>query len=141
MRLAGPEGQAGYTLSEVLIAVVILAVAITSIVGAIGSSMFATRVHRDIVTADVVARGYAEQLVNATYAPCATPASYPAMLGVPASFTASITSVKYWDGTSTNPAAFGTTCTADHGVQQMTIVARRTNGAGLQTLQIVKRSP
>jgi prepilin-type N-terminal cleavage/methylation domain-containing protein len=140
MKAAGPERQAGYTLSEVLVAVVILAVSVTAIVGAIGSSIFASHVHRDIVTSDAVVRDYAEQLMNATYVSCATPASYAAMTGLPAGFTVSITTVKYWDGTSTNPAVFGPACGTDHGVEQMTIVGRRINSAGAQTLQIVKRS-
>ncbi len=139
------RGEAGYTLSEVLIAVVILAVAITTIVGAMGSSIFSSRVHRDIVTSDAVVRAYAEQLNAAAYVPCAntTTAPYPAMAGAPTGFTGSVIAVKYWDGAPTNAANYVTTCPAagDQGLQLVSIRAQRAGGAGFQTMQFVKRQP
>ncbi|MCU1426091.1 MAG: hypothetical protein JWL83_91 [Actinomycetia bacterium] len=141
MSAAQGERQAGFTLSEVMVAVVILAVGVTAIVGAIGSSVFSSRVHRDMVTVDAVGRGYSEQLINASYQTCATTSTYPAMIAAPAGFKAAVTGVKYWNGTSTNPAVFGATCPPDNGLQQITIVASRTNGSGAQTFVIVKRKP
>ena len=54
------RGNAGYTLTEVLIAVTILMVAVTVIVGAMASGIVGSRIHRDIVTSDAVVRSYAE---------------------------------------------------------------------------------
>jgi prepilin-type N-terminal cleavage/methylation domain-containing protein len=135
------RGEAGYTLTEVLVAVTILTVAIVVIVGAMSSGILASRVHRDIVTSDAVVRQYAEQLVSVSYVSCAntTSSQYPAMSNVPAGYTATIASIKYWNGST--PAAFGTTCGTDAGVQQITIEAHRATGAGSQTLQVLKRQP
>ena len=137
----------GYTLSEVLIAVVILAVAIVLVVGAMGSSIFSTRVHRDLVNSDAAVRQYAEQIQNGGYVQCATTASYP-MVTPPAGYTMSVTSVEYWDGGS-NPANYNATppasCSSgtptDTGVQRITLKAKPNNSSGSQTLQIVKRLP
>jgi prepilin-type N-terminal cleavage/methylation domain-containing protein len=135
------ERERGYTLTEVLVAVSILAVAVVVIVGAIGSSIFASGVHRDIVTSDAVVRRYAEQLVAKTtvYVSCAAPAQYPALANPPTGYSAAITDVDYWNGSS-SPATFDEECTTDAGVQKITVQAQRTDGAGLQTLQFVKRS-
>jgi prepilin-type N-terminal cleavage/methylation domain-containing protein len=137
------DREGGYTLSEVLVAVVILGVAIVGIVGSLGSSLFISRVNRDIVTSDATVRRYAEQLIRTSYVPCATPAQYPAMTGVPAGYTVSIVSpIQYEDGAADTPT-FGPACAADgnNESQLITLEARRTSGTGLQRLQIVKRAP
>jgi prepilin-type N-terminal cleavage/methylation domain-containing protein len=131
--------ESGFTLSEVCIALVIVAVAITSIIGSLGTAMFATKVHRDIASSDSVVREYAEQLVGAAYVACGAPNAYPQMTDVPADFTATIVKVEYWNGSNTN-AQFVAGCTTDSGAQRLTLRASRANGAGVQTLQIVKRA-
>lgn len=143
-RRARPErGDAGYTLTEVLVAVSILTIAIVVVVGAMASGILASRVHRDIVTSDAVARRYSEQLVAGAYVPCAntTTTPYPAMTGTPVGYSANVTAITYWngDGSATTPATFGSTCPPDRGIEQITIVARRTAGPGAQTIQILKR--
>jgi type II secretory pathway pseudopilin PulG len=141
----GLAHEGGYTLSEVLIAIVILTTAVAVMIGAISSSILASRVHRETVTADAVVRRYAEQLVATAYVPNATTASYPAIATPTAGYTASILAVECWDGTSYSPATFPGPCAVgavgDHGVQRLTIEARATNGPGRQQLQVVKRKP
>jgi hypothetical protein len=105
--------------------------------------------HRKSVTSDAILRSYAERFSGAGYRECATPAEpnyqYPAVAGaaVPAGYTASITSIKYWngDGSSSTPATFSTTCAAspDFGVQQITIQVRSNDGRGKQSVTILKR--
>jgi prepilin-type N-terminal cleavage/methylation domain-containing protein len=137
------RGEGGYTLSEVLVAVIILGVGVVAIVGALGSSIFTSRVHRDIVTSDATVRQYAEQLTRVVYAPCATPATYPAMTGVPAGYTVTIVDVDYADGSDGAPA-FSDSCAANpaNEVQRITLEAHHTGSekAGIQRLQFVKRS-
>jgi prepilin-type N-terminal cleavage/methylation domain-containing protein len=138
------RGEGGYTLSEVLVAVVILGVGVVAIVGALGSSIFTARVHRDIVTSDAVVRQYAEQLTRAVYTPCATPAAgYPAMTGVPADYSVSIVDIDYADAADPAPV-FGDGCVANpnNEVQRITLEASHTGGqkVGAQRLQVVKRS-
>ncbi len=58
----GPQGRAGFSLVEVLLAAVILAVAITGISGSILSSMALNRVNRDTALAQQAARRVMEEL-------------------------------------------------------------------------------
>jgi prepilin-type N-terminal cleavage/methylation domain-containing protein len=132
-------GQDGYTLTEVLVAVVILSVAVTAVVGALGTSIFSSRVHRNLVTGDAAVRAYAAQIAAAGYVSCATPASYPAMTNAPAGITVTITSVAYFNGTATG-SNFGSTCGTDQGAQQITVVANPTTAGGQQSLTFVKRA-
>jgi prepilin-type N-terminal cleavage/methylation domain-containing protein len=141
-----PAGDAGYTLSEVLIAVVILSVALSALVTALGSAIFVSRVHRNIATSDSVVRVYAEQILATAYKPCAI--SYPAVTNQPAGFTATIVSIEYGDAlTGANPtqtfAMSLATCqtSGDNGVERITIQAHPIGGPGQQSLQIVKRNP
>lgn len=139
MRRGRTEG--GYTLTEVLVAVVILAVCIVAVVGAMGSAIFSSRLHRDLVTGDAAVRAYSEQILQASYVNCATPAQYPAPTPTPpGGLTVSITSITYWNGSGSGQN-FGPTCSTDHGAQRITFKAQRANGAGKQTLAIVKRAP
>jgi len=96
----------GFSLTESLVAVIILAVAVTAIITAMGSSIALSTKHRDKVAADTIARTYAERLLAATYAPCANPTTaryQPGASGlnltIPARYTTSY-SVTFWDGAS-----------------------------------------
>jgi prepilin-type N-terminal cleavage/methylation domain-containing protein len=131
--------EAGYTLTEVLVAVIILAVGVTGIVAAMASGVLASRVSRDSVTSDALVRSYAEQLLGATYLPCATTASYGAYSGAHPNYTVSVTKVQYWTGG--NPASFQATCPTDKGGELLTIRAQATGKPGAQQLQIFKRAP
>jgi len=142
------RGEGGFTLPEVLVALVILGVAVFGIVTAMGASIVTSDVHRKSVTADSVLRSYAERLNGVVYRECATPAepNYgPAGVGVtvPAGFTASITSINYWngDGNTNTPATFSSTCAAapDFGVQQITLEVDSTDGRAKQHVTILKR--
>jgi prepilin-type N-terminal cleavage/methylation domain-containing protein len=141
---AAQRDESGYTLSEVLVALVIVSTAIVAIIGSLGSSVFVSRVHRDIVTSDAAVRRYAEQLVATDFTPCAQLAGlvkYPDMSGAPAGYTVAITRIEYADASQAAPA-FGPTCAANpnNEVQQLTLEAHRNaGGSGKQTLQIVKR--
>lgn len=141
MSRAPERAETGYTLTEVLVAVTILTVAIVVILGAMSDGILASRVHRNIVTSDAVARSYADQIIAGPYMPCATPTT-PAyqMANPPAGYSAQITSVSYWVAGS-KPATFGSTCSTDAGAQQISIVVKSTTGPGAQALQFVKRQP
>ena len=133
--------EAGYTLSEVLVALIITAVAIVAIIGSVGSSIVVSRAHRDIVTSDASVRRYAEQLIASPYVPCATTGAYPPMAGTPVGYTVSISAIEYADADAAAPT-FGATCAVNptHESERITIVARRTGANVAQTLQIVKRA-
>jgi type II secretory pathway pseudopilin PulG len=132
------SGDDGYTLTEVLVALVMLSLSITAIVAAIGSSIFTSRVHRALVTGDAAARAYSAQIAQDLYVPCAT--TYPAMTNPPGGMTVTITSITYWNG-SASGSNFVSGCGTDNGAQQIVITATPANGAGKQLLSMVKRAP
>jgi prepilin-type N-terminal cleavage/methylation domain-containing protein len=139
-RARDARGDAGFTLSEVLIAVVILAVAAVTMIGAIGSATFASKVHRDVVTVDSVLRQYAEELTAGPYVVDShSPPAYPQMSDAPAGFRARTTIVECWNGASSNPMAFGGCAGGDNGVQRLTIEASLESGARAQTMNIMLR--
>src|SRR5262249_26033980 len=113
-----PEG--GFTLTEVLAALIILGVAITAILAAMGTSIITADTHRKLVSDDAILRSYAEQLQQLPMPPaslpdCAGPAQYPPFNDVGGNwpgYQATITGVEYWDaaGSATNGVAFGAAC-------------------------------
>src|ERR1700704_4476556 len=121
----------GETLLELLIAVMIMGVAVVALVGGIATSIRMSDIHRKQAEAGAYVRAYAEAIENAVarspsaYVACARPSMYPAfspLVGNP-TYTAEITAVRYWNGSST-AGAFANACGAgaevpiDTGVQQ-----------------------
>ena len=150
-------GESGFTLTEALLAMIILGVAVFGVVTAMGASIVTSDVHRKEVTADAVVKSWAERLNNAVYQECATPAvtQYQANqtgVTVPTGYTATITSIQYWNGAGdTNTAAsFSATCpfgpapwnpgvSVDSGVQQITLRVTSSDNRGRQQITILKR--
>ncbi len=159
---ASPES--GFTLVEVLVAVIIMGLSFAVVLTGIFTAIGITRNNRDLSEADRLARGLAEQLkegdVGSTYEyrPCAIPndAAGPASRKYPTytppepheDWRVVITKVEY--RSSTNPTAWTSTCTLtgsgptadDGGAQRITITARTTatrRGEVDQTIVVVKR--
>ncbi|MFC0430083.1 prepilin-type N-terminal cleavage/methylation domain-containing protein [Kutzneria buriramensis] len=132
--------ERGETLLELLIAVVIMAVAVVAVVGALVNSIQLSDVHRKQATASAAVRDYGEAITNAVdgggYVSCAGPSSYGTGFTPPAGYTKSVGSVKYWDG-----AAWQTTCGADTGLQQVTIQVASADGRASEQLVVVVRKP
>ncbi|HEY7106055.1 MAG TPA: type II secretion system protein [Acidimicrobiia bacterium] len=146
-----PEG--GFTLSEALVALIILGVAITAIVTAMGASITASDIHQKIVTDDAILQSYSERLNAAPYVTCATastapygPAGVNLDLANWPGYSASLVKVEYWNGST--PIGFSDTCTTDFGLQRITIEANSSEQlapghprGGHRQLQILKRLP
>jgi len=109
-------------------------------------------VHRKQTQANVSVRDYAEALQDAVaanqsnYVSCATPADYApgtakitaTGFSVPTGYTASVASIRYWDGTS----AFVSTCPAsDTGLQQVILRVRSSDSRATESLTVVLRLP
>ncbi len=150
------DPEAGYSLSEVLGALIILAIGITAIVTAMGSSITLADVHQKMVTDDAILRSYAERLNVAPYLDCAAASSveYSAPgvnlnLANWPGYSTSVVSVEYWTGSE--PVAFDGSCSGadpDLGLQRITLEAhsstRLANGAprgGIRQIQVLKRRP
>jgi Tfp pilus assembly protein PilV len=62
--------EAGETLVEVVIAIVILGAVVSAMLAAIATSAMSSKSHRDLVTADAVLRNYAEATKSAVRSSC-----------------------------------------------------------------------
>lgn len=135
--MSGPAGERGETLLEVLVAVVIMGVAVVAIVGGLYTGILMSDIHRKQATAGTVVRDYAESIENSvttgtTNVTCGMSIGSRTVNG----YTASVTGVRYWDGT-----AWQTTCGGNTGLQQLTVQAASGDGRAVERLVIVVRRP
>ena len=145
------KGDAGETLVELLVSLSVLGMSFAAVLGAVATAVDSSRTHRDTARAQSILRSWAETLshpqdTSATsgyvYTPCAGAAAFPAAsasVAVPAGWTASIASIKWWNGT-----AWSTTSCDDAGLQKLTLTL--TTPAGIwpgtaQSLDVVLRRP
>jgi type II secretory pathway pseudopilin PulG len=135
----------GFSLAEILITIVLVSVTFTAILGGLMTSITVSALHRKEATADALARDAAEWVKDSLrnpYQSCANSGTYTFTgLSVPNGYTASVTGVRYWDGTSSNPVVFGSSCpNPDKGLQDIIVVGRSTDGSATETVEIVKRT-
>jgi Tfp pilus assembly protein PilV len=139
--------EAGDTLIEVLIALVIISIAVTGLLGALITSITTSGEHRSLTVEDTVLRSYAEAYENQIqfqpspdFRECETASQYKSALAsptTPSGYTINFT-VQYWNK---NGSSFDQTCGASDktGVQLITLNAQ---GPGaIQTLAFVVRNP
>jgi prepilin-type N-terminal cleavage/methylation domain-containing protein len=148
-RLIDVKSEGGYTLTEVLAALVVLGLAITAIVAAMGTSIIASDTHRKIVSDDAILRSYAEQIQNTAFVECAAaPNGYGpfADAGNWPGYQVRVVSIDYWDGTTSanlGTSGFTNACTAQSagaGLQRITLESYSTSTrGGHQRLQVMKR--
>ena len=101
-------GDAGFTLVEQLVTVVLLGIGVTAVLGAVLTVISTSTRHRDLSNAGVVLANVAERVASpdTPWVDCATPASYQSAAQLSAdelpqdivSPTVTVTSVRYWDG-------------------------------------------
>lgn len=128
--------EAGSTLVEVLVAVVILGTAFAAILGGMSTSSIASDLHRKQATAETVLRSLAEWVKAQPYDDDC-PAGYSTSgLRVPSGYEVAITGVQYWSGD--NPATFSS-CLVDRGLQLVSLQARSTDGRATEAVQVLKR--
>lgn len=159
------SSEAGETLIEVMVAMVVLGISMVAIVGAM---LVTTRIgtfNQKTGEADLVLRDYAEMLkgraattigsttYDPTYLPCetlGTTGSYPAFTPPDPhqDYTATITSISYLNGyTGTTPVwkpqSQGCPAGGDQGLEKLTLKVSAPNGSGnaaSETTSIVKRN-
>jgi hypothetical protein len=130
---------------EIIIAVVIIAIAAAALLGALITTISSSVEHRSLAKLDTVLKSNAETLKyeielqqTPWFTSCAavTSSSYAAY---PVSFSepsVSFAGISYWNG-----SAFVTSCNGnDNGLQLLTLTAS-TNGGVSQSLQFVVRHP
>jgi prepilin-type N-terminal cleavage/methylation domain-containing protein len=138
LRTRSEDRDAGLTLVEVLLAVAILGIGVTAIVGGMMTSIKSSDMERRAADGQTAMRAYAEAVAGTTYAACAS--SYTATgFTAPAGFSASMT-VTYWNAST---SSFGSSCTVptDSGLQKVALTVAATDGRATETLSIAKRKP
>jgi Tfp pilus assembly protein PilV len=118
------QREAGSSLIEVLIAVLILGITVSALVGGVISSILTSRIHRDDATGDTVIRSYAEQIEAAVVTQCATSSTYTIGYTPPSFFTAA--------------EAPSTSCPPTTEVVTLSVSA---GGGTTETMQILLRRP
>ena len=125
------RSEAGETLAEVLVTIAILGLAVTVIVGALGTALKASAIHRNHATIDTVARSAAETLKDRKLAWNASGTyTVPGSSGITVDVHA-----RCWNGDT--PATFGACPNSDRGLQQLTVTA---DGGGVtEVVTVLKR--
>lgn len=140
-------GERGETLVETLLSVAMLGLLATAIIAALFTTTSVSDLDAKQSAGEPALRSYAEAWRRATYESCTAGSSAnpygtttPPGFTAPAGFTASITAIKFWDGTSSNPVVFNATCPAagDQGLQEITLEVDHPRGTP-QTLTILRR--
>jgi prepilin-type N-terminal cleavage/methylation domain-containing protein len=116
--------ERGYTLIELLVTVTLMAIAFGAVFGGLGLFFKIQATQRANAQIDTEIRNYAERLLDQPYVDCATTSSYSAATQ-PTGYTTTVT-LTYWDGKL--PAGYGSSCTKDLGVQQITIKLSNSRG-------------
>jgi prepilin-type N-terminal cleavage/methylation domain-containing protein len=145
------RGDAGVTLVELLVTVVILGVVFVAILGGMATGMVVSDLHRKQATAETIIRSYAEAVKPAPYTVCAGTAAYAASAvgySVPAglrpTYAVSVAAVRYWQpGGSTGSfvSSLGSCPGSDNNLQSVTLRVVSTDGRDAETMQVVKRKP
>lgn len=143
------RSDAGDTLVEVLIAIVIIGISVASGLAGVATVVRSSATHRAQATEETVLRSFAEDLIvppggnldpthaNLGYQPCASSYTVPSWFAVPSGFSAPVTSVETWDGSS-NPPQWETGSCTDHGLQQVTITESTTSGSPSESITVLK---
>jgi type II secretory pathway pseudopilin PulG len=140
------RSEDGDTLIEVLFALVIIALSVSALLGALITAVATSGEHRSLSVEDTLLRSYAETAeyqiqVQSTPVPLFTQcaSSYPVTYSMPpgsAGYSVSITGIQYWNG-----SGFDSSCGANDkkGVQLITVSS--TGPGATQTLSFVVRDP
>ncbi len=135
-------GEDGDTLLEILVAVSVMSIAFTALIGGLAAAIRLSAVHRGSANANVVLVSAAESVKSQTYVPCpdvSTSSYVPSQnVTLPSGWSSSnlvVTAVKRWNG-----SVFATTCPAtDGGLQLVTITATSPDGKSTDSVDVVKR--
>jgi hypothetical protein len=113
-RAKTPRSEAGDTLIEVLLAIVVLGMASVALLVAFATTISGSAEHRSLATMDTVLRSAAEEAIsqiqqqsNSQFGQCNLPA---VNFSLPAGYQATIESVEYWDSATSSFASAQTAC-------------------------------
>jgi type II secretory pathway pseudopilin PulG len=153
-----PRSEAGDSLIELIIAVAILGLAVTAILGAIASGLSLSVVHRRQTDASAVLISASEAIKDSSINPhvaCASTYDITTGITYPTGWSASnveITSIEFWDGTFVSGALnwrSRTACVGGAGttddefsgaskVQKITLLATSPDGDTSLSIDVIK---
>ena len=142
---AGRPTDGGFSLVEVLIALVILGLGFTALLGAMGTAFSGANTFRGQSNAGTVVISAVERVKDAAYSSCATPSTYltaaqeaAQTAGWPAS-AVKVDEVRYWNGFT-----YGSTCqeaTSPYlAMQLITVSVTSPDSRAVERLQVAKRA-
>jgi type II secretory pathway pseudopilin PulG len=145
----------GESLIEILVAVLILGVTATAVMGGLLTSVKVSDIHRKQATAGADVRSYVESVTRAVaaggYKPCAAPSDYLPVPGSAASavhfatstgFSPTVARVEYWSDSGPGTAwSWGSTCAPDWGLQRVTLQVASADGRATEQSVVVLRAP
>ncbi len=145
-----PRSEAGDTLVELLIAMVVLAIASVAILVAFATSISASSEHRALASFDTALRSAYQDATSqiqysasAHYVSCATASTYQNQVSfnnLPAGYTAQITSVTYWNAPSS--FSFGSSCASGSTSPQLVAISvAPPSGGASSTINAVVSDP
>lgn len=143
------RGDAGETLIEILVTLMVIGVGVTAILGGFLVAVSSSTLSRSQAHVQAALRSWAESLTATTdgignpyhYVDCAGTGDFPAPTSMPAGYTAQVTSVAYWNGSDWSSAC---PLGADQGVQRVRITIAAPGSvysAVTQYLDVVVRRP
>jgi prepilin-type N-terminal cleavage/methylation domain-containing protein len=125
----------GATLIELVMAVAILGIAFSALLGGMFTFTYAAASHSRQASGAEYIREYAEAVAGATYQSCATTYA-PTGFTTPTGWTLGVPVVNYWNATT-----FVATCSSDLGLQRVHLSLSSNDGRDTETLDVVKRLP
>jgi type II secretory pathway pseudopilin PulG len=162
------NGDAGDTLIEILVALMIMGVVFLAVLAGMATVITGAASNRSGATEEALLRSYAEVLISPPGGSSETGVAYQAcsnsvvptytvpssLVSVPSGFTAYVSKVQVWNGSSYDPPGWSTTYTftsggsppsattcTDYGLQNITITASTTSGKSVtETLTVLKES-
>jgi prepilin-type N-terminal cleavage/methylation domain-containing protein len=156
MLSAHTDDEAGFTLVEVLVALSILGIAVTALLGGLGLTVQTSDIHRKQATSETLLRQAVENVKAAGYSPCHPAGAVepdPYTVGtvpVPTGYDAvRIQSVAVWRSDTNawdvvwNGSTWAGTCGAaynDPALQRITVEAKSLDGRAIEKVDIVKRN-
>ena len=142
--------EAGTTLIELIVAVVIMGFAMLAIMGGIGTSIIFSSIQRQDAKSRLVLTTAAEKiLAEATpylYKPCATTSDYAPLPAAPPGYTLTVSKVAFWTPSTNRYVATHPSCPAkDGGLQLIKLQVTSSSGGSRapkdEFLEVVKRQP
>jgi Tfp pilus assembly protein PilV len=148
---SGRRSEAGESLIEVLIAVVIVGLTAAALLGALATTLTSSASHRSLANLDTAVKSYAETAKNQielapnpSYDPtvgCPGGGSYTVTSPpLPTNYTVTIQNVSDWNSAASPPTLDPLCTTPSSDIQVLHIVGTAPNGAS-QSLSVAVRNP